>query len=457
MAEKEKKEIEFPRTKYQQNKERHEKEKKEIKALKISGIIVGALLVIVLIAGVLYEYVYKPNMTLVSVNGEKTNVKQFQEAARYQRASIINEYQQMAYLYQAFGMAMPQTTIDQYKNQLDPSYSIILGQQVVTSIENEKALDYGAKKLGISVDQSEVNSYMQNEFGYHPNGTSTPAPTEVPFESTPTISQAELDILKYTPTAAPTATAESPINESSGPADENSSVTTTIEATAVETETVVPQESATPTTEPTITMTPTEYTEGAYKTQVSSYFTSNKYFSQSYFEKEIYYQLLRTKVLAEVTKDLPKKADMVWARHLLVPTQEAAQKLIDRLNAGEDWGKLADELNNDKGSDGKDDTTTKAEDLGWFQKSDMVDVFATEAFGMDVGSISKAPIQTVYGWHVIQVIGHEERPLTSSQYDTAKNNAYSTWIENTKKEMTIKENTKWMEFVPTEPAFPTTY
>ena len=68
--------------------------------------------------------------------------------------------------------------------------------------------------------------------------------------------------------------------------------------------------------------------------------------------------------------------------HILVPTEEEAKNVEKRLKAGEDFGKLADQLSKDPGS--------KGGDLGWFTKDRMVPEFAEVAFNLQPGQVSAA-------------------------------------------------------------------
>ena len=86
----------------------------------------------------------------------------------------------------------------------------------------------------------------------------------------------------------------------------------------------------------------------------------------------------------------------VRARHILVGTKEAAEDVITRLDAGEDFATLAKELST--GPSGPN-----GGELGYFRRGDMVPTFELAAFSLDSGSYSPTPVQTQYGWHIIFV------------------------------------------------------
>ena len=99
-----------------------------------------------------------------------------------------------------------------------------------------------------------------------------------------------------------------------------------------------------------------------------------------------------------------KPEEEIHALHILVPTEKEAQDVEKRLKAGEDFGKVADELSKDPGS--------KGGDLGWFTKDRMVPEFAEAAFKLQPGQVSE-PVKTQFGWHVIKVLEKRNKPFPS--------------------------------------------
>ncbi len=95
--------------------------------------------------------------------------------------------------------------------------------------------------------------------------------------------------------------------------------------------------------------------------------------------------------------------EQVTASHILVETEEKAQKIITRLNDGDDFATLAKE--NSKGPSGPNGGV-----LGTFGRGQMVPAFESAAFAMPVGSFSAEPVQTQFGWHVISVSARSVQP-----------------------------------------------
>lgn len=92
----------------------------------------------------------------------------------------------------------------------------------------------------------------------------------------------------------------------------------------------------------------------------------------------------------------------IHARHILVETKETADEVVEKLNAGEDFAKLAEEYSTDTGS------ATNGGDLGWFGPGKMVKEFEEAAYALDVNEISE-PVESTYGFHIIQVLEKEEK------------------------------------------------
>jgi peptidyl-prolyl cis-trans isomerase C len=92
------------------------------------------------------------------------------------------------------------------------------------------------------------------------------------------------------------------------------------------------------------------------------------------------------------------------ARHILVSSQDAAQKIIDQLKKGGKFEDLAKK-------DSLDSSKEQGGDLGWFSPSNMVKPFADAVVGLKKGEYTQTPVQSQYGWHVIQLIDTRETPV----------------------------------------------
>ena len=97
----------------------------------------------------------------------------------------------------------------------------------------------------------------------------------------------------------------------------------------------------------------------------------------------------------------------VHARHILVPTEDEAKAVIEQLQGGADFAAVAQEHSTGPSGPG-------GGDLGFISREQVVPEFAEAAFALNAGETSQEPVQTQFGWHVIDVL---ERRSVEPTYD----------------------------------------
>lgn len=127
---------------------------------------------------------------------------------------------------------------------------------------------------------------------------------------------------------------------------------------------------------------------------------------RAYITKEVQARITPDKLDAkykEFLKDNPPQ-DEVKASHILVENEADAKDIIAQLGKGGDFAKLSKEKSKDTVA------AQQGGDLGYFTKDTMVEPFANAAFAMKPGEISKEPVKTQFGYHVIKVEDKRKAP-----------------------------------------------
>jgi len=210
------------------------------------------------------------------------------------------------------------------------------------------------------------------------------------------------------------------------------------------------EETPTPEESPTTTPSPTVYTTEIYGQDIKDFNELYKIYNFDIkdLRKIFEVDLLRQKLAEEMGADVEPFKEEVWARHILVETEEEAQDVLTMLADGKDWHELAaevslDESNKDQGGD-----------LGWFDNQTMVLPFTDAAFQLEIGEISE-PVETDFGFHIIQVLGKRETQLTDDELLTKKNEIFTSWLSaerNDRSDIEIYDS--WEKYVPDTPQVP---
>ncbi|QND48485.1 peptidylprolyl isomerase [Rhizobium lusitanum] len=133
----------------------------------------------------------------------------------------------------------------------------------------------------------------------------------------------------------------------------------------------------------------------------------------AYFKAHVADAITDDEVKARYDKEvaaLPKQEE-VHARHILVKTEDEAKAIIKELDAGKDFATLAKEKSTDPNkADGGD--------LGYFAHGRMVKEFEDAAFALPVGTYTKTPVKSDFGWHVIKV--EDKRVAPPPPFDQVK-------------------------------------
>jgi parvulin-like peptidyl-prolyl isomerase len=418
---------------------RAEREQQVTKYVVIGTVIASIVVMVVLAIAFIIDGLVVPNQTVATINGTNVSVADFQRRVRFERFLAINRLENAINQAQSFGITGEQLT--QFITQQEP-YSTWwnevnipdrMGLRVIDDLVQDEQIRQAATERGLTVSDADIDAAIQRFFNFT-------APEVVRAEATP----------EATPEASATPTI---------------TPTPFVSPTPSPTPTLTPTATATTTPEPTATITPTEFptvppapTLNATE-QVDEFNTSrNNFFNElrrqtGWSDGDIrnYFQLqsLRFKLQEAVTADISDRGVFVHARHILVATEAEAQDVLVALNAGESFAALAQAVSTDTGSG------ANGGNLDWAPASTYVKPFQDAVVSGAIGDFL-GPVESEFGFHVIQVIAREERDLDESQVEQARNSAFQTFLDElqTAQEPQTQIFDLWANHVPSDPASP---
>jgi len=126
----------------------------------------------------------------------------------------------------------------------------------------------------------------------------------------------------------------------------------------------------------------------------------------------------------------------VTAKHILVPTKEEAEIAYERINKGEPFDKVAQEMSTDKVS------AQRGGQIGPFRKGELVKEFEEVVFNLKTGEISEI-VETPFGLHIITKVSEDK--LQPIPEDVAKaeikniieKTKFDKWFDDAKKKLNV--------------------
>jgi parvulin-like peptidyl-prolyl isomerase len=379
--------------------------------------VVGGLVVLLIIYGLVDINLLQPRQPVARVNEATISTADFQKAVRYRRFQLLGSYSQTFQTMQLFGSDEQtaqyfQQQLGQIQSQLDNSED--LGRQVLNQLIEEQIIRQEAARRGISVSAEEVEIRLRESFGFFPDGTQTPTITASPFptdEPIVTLTPNPTLLALWTPTATFTPTATLTVT-----------LTPTAAPTITPTATVGPSATPSPTSTPRATAT--AYATEAYRQQVVSYTADIRNFTglnEADFRHFIESELYREKVMEVVITDVVTSKTEYHVRHILVEDAALATSIAAKAQAGEDFAFLAAQYSIDGSS-------VQGGDLGWDTPDAWVTEFANAVISATVNIVSD-PVQSQFGWHIIEVLETRERPRSDFDLETERETAFTAWLQ----------------------------
>lgn len=468
-----------------EHRSRAEREE-EIQRYVILGTGIAVALVVVLIAiALIVDQLINPGRSVASVNGESISIRAFEQRVRLERLITNERVNNGIAVFLNFGFTTDPNEAFGQLLQSDPdlntSWSQLsvpdqLGLAVLNKMIDEQLIRDEAEARQITVTGEEIEAQINQFFNYDPEriaeleaaaaeavAESTPEGTPDPDATAPADLTAEATASEITPdanvTSTPTVTPTRTPFVSPTPSP-TPTMTPTPEATLEVTAEFTPAVTAAPTFTPfpTVPPQPTQSAEDlreAYSDTRDRFYDAardlgmNAEYVNTYFEALALREKLREIIGGEQSTGMATWANV---RHILVPleAQERAQDILAALNAGESFAALARVSSTDTGSG------AQGGELGWANIANYVEPFRDAVRDAEVGVIV-GPVESEFGYHVLQVRAREEREMSETEADNALTEAFDLWLEEHRTALEdsgdVDTNSIWTDFVPTDPIF----
>lgn len=389
---------------------RVERERIQRNRIVLVSIITGVIIFGLLAFGV-YDFNFRqPGLPIAIVHGEEILTSEFQARVGWLQRNLLSQLNSYLQLRE-FMESDPESlaSLDEQGAQIQAQLQnpVLLGPDAINQLVDETLIRMEAKRRGIQVSEQELQVEIQRNFGFLPDGTPTPLPSRTPL-----------------PTRTPNLTAT---------------------ATVVPTSTQTPGPSPTPAPSQTPVPTPTVYTIEAFEQNYTAFIAELEAFKieETEFKKLIEAQLYRTKLMAAFEGEIAKIQDHIHLRHILLEDETAAEEILTQLQEGAAWEEFAS-LSQDPVTIGL------GGDLGWLTEAMILSRFGEDFVQVMVASEDElvGPFESFQGWHIVQVLGVEERELPESAFGQEAIDAFNQWLLDSRQSDQVEIIEGWQDRVP---------
>jgi len=159
--------------------------------------------------------------------------------------------------------------------------------------------------------------------------------------------------------------------------------------------------------------------------------------SDDEYREMIEADILTSKVQDVFSLSVPETIEQVRMRQILVGTEDEARSVLERLDAGEDFGELARELSLDEdtkeegGERGWVDSASEEEgrEREWLARDELDLSYGVKVFALEVETPSQ-PIPGPGGYFIFEVEEKEaEREVTDDQRTSMSSNYFTHWLD----------------------------
>lgn len=400
---------------------RVEQEQRQIRYIRIGAAIVAAIILLLLLAGLVKTQVADPAATrsaedmlktlpAVTVNDTMIPITDWQGRVRFERQLLINQIAQLTQQLSLFDpstefgqqfISQGQAQIQEIRNLLELGDGI--AADVLNQMVDEELIRQEAANREITVTPDELQKYIEVDlFGFPFPPTPEPFPTLPP------------------PTLPPTAT-------------------------------VTPEPTLTPTAPPTPRSREDFETDyNTYTDQVREITGLSEEAWRSMVEGELYRQKLTEAFGAEVDSNVLQAK----GRYIIAQNLETADELLGRLEQGEAFEALVEEIDADE----SEEPAARAGSFDWLPATILSqrfgDQFADVVMNTEPGDYSRTAVAALDGGlYLVFVEEKDVRELSESLLDQERLEQFESWLDAQRVgEGVIYGN--WREYIPRDPVLP---
>ncbi len=173
-----------------------------------------------------------------------------------------------------------------------------------------------------------------------------------------------------------------------------------------------------------------------FKKQIGSQDNYQNWLARRFITEEDYKKRLTQVVIFDEMSDrhsaTDDKGEQVHVRHILVKTEAEARTLFQRVQQGADFASLAKQFSLDTAS------ATNGGDLNWVFRGQTDTAFENAAFALLPNQVS-GPVKTDKGYHLIQLLAKEVRPLPFDLVQQRREDAFSNYIKSLRDKAKIEK------------------
>jgi hypothetical protein len=395
---------------------RAERERQQRRWILGGTIGIAVLLVLVLAYGIYDTTFVQPYKTVAEVNGETITSREFEGRVRLIQRELLSQltsYIQMESFFGSDPDIIQELRNLQLQIQTQLANPELLGRDVLDSMVLQRLLMVEAERQGVSVSEAELEKEIQRNFNYFPDGTPTSAPTFTPLPTMTLDPEAEVELI-------PTVTA------SPGPSPTNI-----------------------PTSTPQVTATP--YTLDAYQKNYKEFIRSLSDFriSEDDFLTFIENGILEANMREAFVADIEREQEQIFSRVILAESDEVANDVLERLEAGESWEELALEFSQDVS------TREAGGEVGWSTVTDMIARYGQPGLAAFVAPEGEVvgPFALEGGGSFLFIVERREtRPISDEAYQLSLDQAFNEWMQGLRDEAEVTIVEDWQRYLP--PAVP---